>query len=73
MAADFADRTGRAEQGKQRRKIIAGLVDGGILCPGGRVLDIGAGPGNWALLLAQIAGQLRPLRRAHHGGQAGDH
>lgn len=64
MAADFTDRTGRAEQGKQRRKLIAGLVDGGILRSGGRVLDIGAGPGNWALLLAQIAGHVTALEPA---------
>jgi len=64
MAADFADRTGRAEQEDQRRKIVAKLEADGILRPGGRVLDIGAGPGNWALLLARTAGHVTALEPA---------
>jgi SAM-dependent methyltransferase len=64
MAADFAERTGRREQGKQRREIIAGLIADGILRPGYRVLDIGAGPGNWALLLAQTADHVTALEPA---------
>jgi SAM-dependent methyltransferase len=64
MAADFAERTGRSEQDDQRRKIVAMLQAGGILRPGGRVLDIGAGPGNWALLLAQTAGEVTALEPA---------
>jgi SAM-dependent methyltransferase len=64
MAADFADRTGRSEQENQRRSTVAELLADGILRPGGRVLDIGAGPGNWALLLAQTAGHVTALEPA---------
>jgi len=64
MAADFADRTGRNEQEDQRRSIVAQLMADGILRPGGHVLDIGAGPGNWALLLAQTAGHVTALEPA---------
>jgi len=64
MAADFADRTGRSEQEDQRRSIVAQLMADGILRPGGHVLDIGAGPGNWALLLAQTAGHVTALEPA---------
>jgi SAM-dependent methyltransferase len=64
MAADFADRTSLSEQEAQRRSTIAQLMTDGILRPGGRVLDIGAGPGNWALRLAQTSGNVIALEPA---------
>jgi SAM-dependent methyltransferase len=64
MAADFADRTGRNDQDDQRRSSVAQLMADGFLRPGDRVLDIGAGPGNWALLLAQTAGHVTALEPA---------
>ncbi len=64
MAPDFAERTGRGAQEDRRRSAVAQLVTDGILRPGGHVLDIGAGPGNWALLLAQTAGHVTALEPA---------
>ena len=64
MAADFAGRTGRSEQEDQRRSTVSQLMADGLLRPGGHVLDIGAGPGNWALLLAQTADHVTALEPA---------
>lgn len=55
MAADFAERTADTQSSRKRLKIIEWLTEQGALTPGGRILDIGAGPGNWTVLLSQTA------------------
>lgn len=64
MAAGFAERTSDQQASQKRLKTIQWLKDLGALKPGARVLDIGAGPGNWALLLAQTAAQVTALEPA---------
>jgi SAM-dependent methyltransferase len=64
MAADFAERTADARSGRKRLKTIAWLTEQGALTPGSRVLDIGAGPGNWTVLLAQTAAHVTALEPA---------
>ena len=64
MAADFAERTANTRSGSKRLKVIEWLIEQVALFPGCRVLDIGAGPGNWALLLAQTAAQVTALEPA---------
>lgn len=55
MAQGFAQRTERESAGKKREKILAWLREEGALKPGIRILDVGGGPGNWALPLAETA------------------
>ncbi len=64
MAAGFAERTSDQESEEKRLKTIQWLMAQGALTPGARVLDIGAGPGNWSLLLAQNAGHVTALEPA---------
>lgn len=61
MAADFAERTADTQSSRKRLKIIEWLTEQGALTPGGRILDIGAGPGNWTVLLSQTAGHVTAL------------
>ena len=68
MAAGFARRTGDKHSQEQRLRTIQWLKDLGALAPGARVLDIGAGPGNWSVLLARTAAQVVALEPA--GGMA---
>jgi cyclopropane fatty-acyl-phospholipid synthase-like methyltransferase len=61
MAAGFAERTSDKQTAGKRLKTIQWLKHLGALKPGARVLDIGAGPGNWALLLARTAAHVTAL------------
>lgn len=64
MANDFAERTSDKGNGEKRQKTIAWLQELGALRQGGRVLDIGAGPGNWALPLAATGAEVTALEPA---------
>jgi SAM-dependent methyltransferase len=64
MATGFAERTSGKQTTDNCLKTIQWLKDQGALKPGDRVLDIGAGPGNWALLLAQTAAHVTALEPA---------
>lgn len=61
MATDFARRTSGEKATARREQGIKRLVDKGILTPETRVLDIGAGPGSWALPLAGICAHVTAL------------
>ncbi len=64
MAPDFAERTSDKDNDDKRQKTIAWLRDTGALKENTKILDIGAGPGNWALPLAATAGQVTALEPA---------
>jgi SAM-dependent methyltransferase len=64
MAADFARRTNEERASEKRRKTIQWLQDEGALRPDARILDIGAGPGNWSIALARSAAQVVALEPA---------
>ncbi|GAB6906330.1 Methylase involved in ubiquinone/menaquinone biosynthesis [Desulfosarcina cetonica] len=61
MAADFAQRTADPTAAEKRRRTVAWMTDRGALPDGARVLDIGAGPGNWSLLLAEAGARVTAL------------
>ena len=61
MAKDFAQRTGGNKATARREEGIRSLMDKGILTPETRVLDIGAGPGSWALPMAEICAHVTAL------------
>ncbi len=64
MAKDFAKRTGGSRRETERRDVIARLQKQNLLWPGAKVLDIGAGPGAWACILAETAGHVTALEPA---------
>jgi SAM-dependent methyltransferase len=64
MADDFAQRTADKENGEKRLKTVAWLQELGGLTKDTRVLDIGAGPGNWSLLLAESGAHVTALEPA---------
>ncbi|BHH85848.1 class I SAM-dependent methyltransferase [Desulforhopalus sp. 52FAK] len=64
MAADFAQRTSDKENRDKRLTILAWLQELGALTGESRVLDIGAGPGNWSLLLAKAGSHVTALEPA---------
>lgn len=64
MAADFAKRTSTKENDQKRQSTIAWLKESGALTKDSEILDIGAGPGNWALLLAKEGGHVTALEPA---------
>lgn len=64
MAEDFAERTGGRQKDAERRDVIWRLQQQNLLWPGAKVLDIGAGPGSWACILAETAGHVTALEPA---------
>ncbi|MBF0260058.1 MAG: methyltransferase domain-containing protein [Desulfamplus sp.] len=60
-AAGFADKTRSREALERKEKILCMLKDVGALTTGSTVLDIGAGPGNWAIPMAQAGAVVRAL------------
>lgn len=64
MADDFAKRTSNKENDDKRLKTMAWLQEMGGLTSKTRVLDIGAGPGNWSLLLAKNGAHVTALEPA---------
>ena len=64
MAKDFAERTGKQKSAQRRDKTLRFLGDRGILAPDARVLDIGAGPGAWALPMARYCAHVTALEPA---------
>jgi SAM-dependent methyltransferase len=61
MAEGFAKRTADKDNEDKRLKTVAWLQELGALTGDTRVLDIGAGPGNWSLLLAEIGAHVTAL------------
>lgn len=61
MAKWFASQTDGRDAEERREKIIERLKREGVLKPGMKVLDIGAGPGNWAISLSQISEHLTAI------------
>lgn len=60
----FARRTGD-DRGRKRRKIVFDILEReGALGPGLKVLDIGAGPGNYAIPMARICEQVTAFEPA---------
>lgn len=64
MATDFAKRTSTKENEEKRQTTIAWLKESGALTKNSQILDIGAGPGSWALLLAKDGGHVTALEPA---------
>ncbi len=64
MAKDFAERTSKQKSTERRDKTIQLLVDKEVLTPDTRVLDIGAGPGAWALPMARHCAHVTALEPA---------
>lgn len=63
-APRWARRTGSEAAHQRRREILAWLEQEGALRRGIRVLDIGAGPGNFAIPIAKIAAEVVALEPA---------
>lgn len=61
MAKDFAQRTSGEQVSARRDAALNQLVDKGIVTPETRVLDIGAGPGSWALPMSKICAHVTAL------------
>lgn len=64
MAGDFAERTSEKDAGDKRQKTLAWLSQIGAFQAGAKILDIGAGPGNWALPLARQGAKVTALEPA---------
>ena len=65
MAKDFAGRADSDKSTARRRETISDLCVRGILTKESTVLDIGAGPGTWALPLAEHCRHVTALEPAH--------
>ena len=61
MAKDFAQRTSGEKASARRDAALKQLVDKRIVTPETRVLDIGAGPGSWALPMSGICAHVTAL------------
>ncbi|MEW5953636.1 MAG: class I SAM-dependent methyltransferase [Bacillota bacterium] len=60
----FARQTG-GERGEQRNKAVFDFLKGGdVLRPGAKVLDIGSGPGNFAIPMARMGAEVTALEPA---------
>lgn len=64
MAPDFARHTSEVKSEAEREDMIQKMVAQGILQSKSTVLDIGAGPGSWALPLAQNSAHVTALEPA---------
>ncbi len=64
MADDFAERTGDRGNAEKRQKTLLWLEQSGALFPGAKVIDIGAGPGNWAIPLAKAGAEVTAVEPA---------
>ncbi len=53
MAPNFAKKVSSEEATRRKEKIFSMLTAAGALKSGTTVLDIGAGPGNWAIPMAE--------------------
>lgn len=60
-AAGFAKHTAAPEAVKRKEKILSMLKDAGALKSGINVLDIGAGPGNWAIPMVEVGAEVTAL------------
>ena len=60
-AAGFAKRTATPEALKRKEKILSMLTDAGVLKPGVTILDIGAGPGSWAIPMAEAGAEVTAI------------
>lgn len=63
-AKEFANNTNKNEGQKRRHTVLDFLEEEGALQEGFKVLDIGAGPGNFAIPMARIASQVTALEPA---------
>jgi len=61
MASGFAKRSSTDEALKRKEKILSMLKKAGALKQGSRVLDIGSGPGNWAIPMAEEGARVTAL------------
>ena len=61
MAGGFAKRSGSPEALKRKEKIMSMLKEAGALINGAKVLDIGAGPGNWTIPMAEAGAVVTAL------------
>ncbi|MBF0389078.1 MAG: class I SAM-dependent methyltransferase [Desulfamplus sp.] len=61
MAGGFAKRSGSPEALKRKEKILSMLKEAGALKDGAKVLDIGAGPGNWTIPMAEAGAEVTVL------------
>jgi predicted O-methyltransferase YrrM len=60
-AKGFSERTSEADATQRKQKIIKWLQNEGALTKDAKVLDIGAGPGNWAISFAQEVAHVTAL------------
>lgn len=61
MASGFAKRSSTEEAVKRNEKILSMLREAGALKQGATVLDIGSGPGNWAIPMAEAGAVVTAL------------
>ncbi len=64
MATDFAKRSREKKSHDKRLKTLAWLWEAGALTSRSKILDIGAGPGNWSILLAEAGAHVTALEPA---------
>lgn len=60
-AEGFAKRTSSPEAVARKKKILSMLTTAGALRPGAKILDIGAGPGNWAIPMMEAGAEVTAL------------
>jgi 2-polyprenyl-3-methyl-5-hydroxy-6-metoxy-1,4-benzoquinol methylase len=63
-AKQFAKNTNKNDGQERRQRVLGFLEQGGALQKGFKVLDIGAGPGNFAIPMAHIASHVTALEPA---------
>jgi len=60
-AKSFSERTTGTDASQRKQRIIKWLQNEGVLTKNAKVLDIGAGPGNWAIPFAQAVSHVTAL------------